>query len=669
MRGLRLLRRACLAASCALACGNEFTLTDRYTADPAPFVHDGRLWIYSSHDLAAQRGWHMTDYSLMSTTDLVNWRDDGIPFSIANQSWGTYAWAQQVIASADGSRFFMYWPGMVARGGGGGGGGSNATGTGVAVSSAVTGPFLDPVGAPLLPCGDDPTVFRDDDGRAYLCGNCGGPLCAELAPNMPALASAPAHLVPPLPQWFEAPWLSKWNGVYYLSYMCGGDPGHGQGAFNHYGWDLCIGSCAGAHCSPLGPYVFRGSLMWSPPGNCGNEDAAAADCALVNNTSGDNNHQGIVEFPPGSGRLYLAYHTRTLAKSRGAYLGFQRNVAIDRLYARGDAGVFPLPAGLPWVVNDTAPGAGAGLMPVTATPAWVRQLAYVDPYARVSALLSAAMSRGLGSEPCAEGGLNLGFISDGATLALAGVDFGAAPGAATVTFRVATPLSGAAIEVLLDGAAAAACAIPRTGDWQIYANVSCALRAGAAVGVVANLTLRFSGPGSGGLMNLIYYAFAGGSPSGALPPPVAVPLAWRSAASGRYVCAAADAGALVTASAAAPCPWTLLDMEDGTYALATATAAGTRYACVGAAAALAASADAHDDPCTRFFLYGTPPGSYGLLAAQSGRFLTDDGAAAPIVATTADPRERPDDGARWWLQDGSSWHGRGGGGGSSGARA
>ena len=101
----------------------------------------------------------------------------------------------------------------------------SATASGVpAVSSAVTGPFLDPVGAPLLPCGDDPTVFRDDDGRAYLCGNCGGPFCAELAPNMTALASAPAHLAPPLPQWFEAPWLSKWGGVYYLSYMCGVRP-------------------------------------------------------------------------------------------------------------------------------------------------------------------------------------------------------------------------------------------------------------------------------------------------------------------------------------------------------------------------------------------------------------------------------------------------------------
>ena len=41
-------------ASCA---ANIVTLTDRFTADPAPSVIDGRLYISTSHDLAAQRGW------------------------------------------------------------------------------------------------------------------------------------------------------------------------------------------------------------------------------------------------------------------------------------------------------------------------------------------------------------------------------------------------------------------------------------------------------------------------------------------------------------------------------------------------------------------------------------------------------------------------------------
>ena len=144
-------------------------------------------------------------------------------FDLKNQTWGVHAWAQQVIQGAD-DNFYMYYPAMGARPG------DHRSGTGVASSASVLGPFNDALGHPLLPCGDDPTVFRDDNGTAYLCGNCnGGALCAQLAPNMTALATAPVLVK--LPQWFEAPWLSKWRGVYYLSYMCDGAPSRGEGAF------------------------------------------------------------------------------------------------------------------------------------------------------------------------------------------------------------------------------------------------------------------------------------------------------------------------------------------------------------------------------------------------------------------------------------------------------
>jgi len=100
-------RAAVALGALALASANYVTLSDRYTADPAPFVHDGRLYIYTSHDLADQRDWKMVDYSLMSTDDLSNWRDEGIVFDINDQTWGMYAWAQQVI---DGPRgFYMYY--------------------------------------------------------------------------------------------------------------------------------------------------------------------------------------------------------------------------------------------------------------------------------------------------------------------------------------------------------------------------------------------------------------------------------------------------------------------------------------------------------------------------------------------------------------------------------
>jgi arabinoxylan arabinofuranohydrolase len=592
----------------------------------------------------------MTTYSLMSSDDLTNWRDDGIVFDIANTTWGLYAWAQQVIAGTDG-RFYMYYPGMRARSAG-----NTASGIGVAVSASVNGPFLDALGHPLYESryGNDPTVFRDDDGQVYLCLNSGGPLCARLAANMTALTEPPTQLQPALPNWYEAPWLSKWKGDYFLSYMCSGD---GLGNFSHYGWDICYGSCSGAGCSPLGPYVFRGSLMWNPPGDCGPVGANCSDPRAP--ARGENNHQGIVEFPAGSGRLYLAYHSRTLSKSRGAYLGYQRNVAIDRLYARGDAGTHALPR-VPWAVNDTAAGAGAGLLPVTATPAWTRQLKYVNPFAAVPGTLSAFMSAGLDSEACAEGGgRSLVVAADNATTTLRGLDFGDGGGGAplTLTLRAATPLDGVVVrlEAGAGGQLLAECAVRNSGAWDAWANSSCAVA--ALSGVVPALTLRFRLPSGGApppprLLGLQYFVFSGGAGAPPAPPrtppPVSVPLALRSAATGLFWDAGGDAGA-VTPSAAAPQRFVLDDAEDGTYTLAAAGGALLCVAADGGAVAAKASAT-RADPCTRFFLYGTTDGAHGLLAAQSGLFLAAATPSTALAASMSDPRtDAAGDSARHYL--------------------
>ena len=58
-----MLHRIVLVSLALRSLANTFTLTDRYTADPAPFVHDGRVYIFTSHDFADQAGWLMTDYS------------------------------------------------------------------------------------------------------------------------------------------------------------------------------------------------------------------------------------------------------------------------------------------------------------------------------------------------------------------------------------------------------------------------------------------------------------------------------------------------------------------------------------------------------------------------------------------------------------------------------
>jgi arabinoxylan arabinofuranohydrolase len=627
---------------------NLEVLTNKFTADPAPFAHGGRLYVTTSHDIPGQAGWLMKDYVVMSTDDLANWRDEGIAFSAANSSWATYAWAQQVVERPAGT-FTMFWPGMGLKPAGSG------SGIGVARASAPAGPYVDLLNAPLaeMRCGDDPTVFVDDDGSVILCANCGGPFCGVLNDDMVSFKQAPALLAPALPWWFEAPWLTKKDGTYFLSYMCNQD----STAFTYGGYSICYGS---SNASALGPYEFRGTLMWSPPENC---SPAASNC--TDWQGGDNNHQGIVEFPVGSGRHLFAYHTRKLARERGEYRGYQRNIALDALYFTANGGAYPLPASLPWLAGD----AGApGIVPVTATPSWLRMAKFLDPYALQRAVTTAYMSVGLDSEPCSEGGLNLGFVTNGSYTTVRGADFGAGAGASSITFRVATPLAGGVISVVLDGGAAiTSCSVPNTGDWQSWADVSCGIA--PAVTGVHDLAFVFTGPGSSGLFNVASWAFSGGgAASGAAPPPVQVPVAIRAMSSGLLLEASSDPNSdgVLTPSGAGAAPdaaalFTLVDNADGTYSLqaAAGSPAAGKFVCaeLSGSGPLCAHSASVADACTRFWLYATLPGTYALLSASNGLFVVSGDAGEPLMASAVDPRGVAADGARFAIeqQPGSVW--------------
>ncbi len=52
-----------------------------YTADPAPMLYDGRLYLYTSHDedVTVNNFFTMNDWRLYSTVDMVNWTDHGSP--------------------------------------------------------------------------------------------------------------------------------------------------------------------------------------------------------------------------------------------------------------------------------------------------------------------------------------------------------------------------------------------------------------------------------------------------------------------------------------------------------------------------------------------------------------------------------------------------------------
>ena len=46
----------------------------KYTADPAPYVHNDTVYLYTTHDEDGAEGFLMKDWLLYTSTDMVNWQ-------------------------------------------------------------------------------------------------------------------------------------------------------------------------------------------------------------------------------------------------------------------------------------------------------------------------------------------------------------------------------------------------------------------------------------------------------------------------------------------------------------------------------------------------------------------------------------------------------------------
>ena len=56
----------------------------KFTADPAPMVYKDTVFLYTSHDEDDATGFHMLNWMLYTTTDMVNWTDHGIIAGVGN---------------------------------------------------------------------------------------------------------------------------------------------------------------------------------------------------------------------------------------------------------------------------------------------------------------------------------------------------------------------------------------------------------------------------------------------------------------------------------------------------------------------------------------------------------------------------------------------------------
>ncbi len=421
-----------------------------YTADPAPLVYGGRVYLYTGHDEDASTYFTMRDWRVYSTTDMVNWTDHGSPMSLATFAWAdANAWAGQVVARN--GKFYWYAP-MRQRSNG-------SMVIGVAVSDSPTGPFRDAIGRPLVGNGQiDPTVMIDDDGQAYLYWGNPDLWYVRLNADMTSYSGSPTKIAlttagfgtrtgnASRPTLFEeGPWVYKRNGLYY----------------NVFAAKCCSEFLAySTSPSPTGPWTYRGTVM-------------------PTTGSSFTNHPGVIDFNGGS---YLFYHNGALPGGGG----YTRSVAVEK-FSYGADGSIP-------TINMTTAG--------------VPQVRTLDPFVRQEAE-TIAWGSGIETEPSSAGGMNVGFIDNGDYLKVKGVAFGT--GAASFSARVASATSGGRIEVRLDsasGSVVGTCTVAGTGGWQTWTTTTCPVT--GATGT-HDLYLRFVG-GSGSLFNIDWWQFgAGGS--------------------------------------------------------------------------------------------------------------------------------------------------------------
>ncbi|WP_282055820.1 family 43 glycosylhydrolase [Maribacter luteus] len=277
-------------------------ITHMYTADPSARVFDNRLYVYPSHDKDSATWWDMEDYHVFSTTDMKNWKDHGKVLDLADITWAEkYAWAPDCVERN--GKYYFYFP-------------TDQFHIGVAVSDKPYGPFKDELRKPLISKNSkgvvsdrdfiDPAAFIDDDGQAYLFMGQNTVNAIKLNEDMMSY-DGEVHIIEGANFFFEAAWVHKYQGIYYLSYS-----GKKQ---IHYAMSDNI----------LGPYKYQG--------------------VILDTVNSGTNHHSITEY---KGKWYLFYHNADLAYKKFGnslpknILQKRRSICVDYLEYNNDGTIKPV---------------------------------------------------------------------------------------------------------------------------------------------------------------------------------------------------------------------------------------------------------------------------------------------------------------------------------------
>ena len=243
-------------------CFNPYLPSYEYIPDGEPYVFDGRVYVYGSHDRFGAMSFCENDYVTWSAPeeDLSDWRYEGIIFHRTddpmNEDGKAPLFAPDVQKGADGKYYLYYAPA-----------GLNVIG--VACSEKPAGLYSF--------CGHvkysdntllgqkkehgivfDPGVFLDDDGQVYLYygftplgvdlkGVQTGPFVVKLEADMYTMKEDPVEICGCADRghsFFEASSMRKINGKYYFIYS----------SLNSHELCYAIGK------NSMGPFEYGGAL-------------------------------------------------------------------------------------------------------------------------------------------------------------------------------------------------------------------------------------------------------------------------------------------------------------------------------------------------------------------------------------------------------------------------
>lgn len=281
-----------------------------------------KYYIYPTTDGAY--AWHNYDFHCFSSSDLKEWKDEGVILDLRNLSWGKeYAWAPCIIEKpvmkgkkVKGYKYYYYFV-------------ANKS-VGVAVADNPEGPFRDALGKPMLTQEElktpnlviDPDVFQDPKtGKYYLYWGNSYLWMAELNDEMTGLVPGTIKELIPRSKigdyhYLEGTYVFERNGLYYFM------------------WSENITRSA--------RYRVRYLISDSPTEFIRNGKPAKVEEQIVLQQDPSlqifgTGHNAVLNIP-GTDEWYIVYHrfTRPEGIKMGLSGGYNRETCIDRLEFNDD---------------------------------------------------------------------------------------------------------------------------------------------------------------------------------------------------------------------------------------------------------------------------------------------------------------------------------------------